>query len=119
MLFIGNELSAINSCMAIDLSVFDNYRYDENIFLDGVDHFFIMQMREKGIKPYIFDYRCDHAFSGVEHPSKEAVKTRFRIYKKDYAYILKNDRFSFIRLVGKRALSLCLKYKTLEFLFLR
>ncbi len=114
--YSGNELSAINSCMAIDLSVFDDYRYDENIFLDGVDHYFTTQMREKGIKITVFDYRCNHAFSGTERPPKESAKIRFGIYAKDYKYILKNDKLSYLRLVGKRALSLCVKYKTLEFL---
>lgn len=115
----GDRLSAINSCMAIDLSVFDDYRYDENIFLDGVDHYFLCEMRDRGITPIVFPYKCNHAFSGTEHPPKEVVKKRFHIYKKDYSYILKNDRISYIRLVGKRALSLSLKYKTLEFLFMR
>ena len=115
----GNEISAINSCMAIDTSVFDNYRYDENIFLDGVDHYFISQMHQRGIEIGVMDYCCNHAFSGTEHPPKQAALTRFKIYAKDYKYILRNEKLSYIKLVGKRALSLCVKYKTLEFLFTR
>jgi GT2 family glycosyltransferase len=112
----GNDISAINSCMAIRLSVFDDYRYDENIFLDGVDHHFMIDMRERNEGVTVFSYRCDHAFSGSELPSKDAAKLRFSIYAKDYAYILKNDKLSYWKLVGKRALKLCLQYKTLEFL---
>ena len=116
--YSGDELSAINSCTAIDLSVFDDYRYDENIFLDGVDHVFYVDMRKKGIKPYVFDYRCHHSFSGVEMPKLKSAVTRFKIYKKDYKYIFRNEKFYYFKLVGKRALSLCLKYKTLKCLFL-
>ena len=112
----GDDISAINSCMAIRLSVFDDYRYDENIFLDGADHHFMTDMRERNEGVTVFSYRCDHAFSGSERPSKEAAMIRFSIYAKDYAYILKKDKFSYWMLVGKRALKLCLQYKTLEFL---
>lgn len=112
----GDNLSAINSCMAIDLSVFENYRYDENIFLDGVDHYFVTEMKKRGERITAFPYRCDHAFSGVERPSKESALVRFRIYAKDYRYILREDKLSYIKLVGKRGLHLCLQYRTLEFL---
>lgn len=114
--YSGNDLSAINSGMAIDLSVFDGYRYDENIFLDGVDHNFMTDMRQKGVGVTVFEYRCNHAFSGAERPSKEAAHTRFGIYSKDYAYILKDDKLSYLRLVGKRAIKLCIQYKTFAFL---
>lgn len=114
--YIGNEISAINSCMAIKLSVFDDYRYDENIFLDGVDHNFIMDMRQRSERVAVFPYRCDHSFSGRERPPKDAAKLRFSIYAKDYSYILKNDKLSYLKLVGKRAIKLCIQYKTLEFL---
>ena len=112
----GNSLSAINSCMALRASLFEAFRYDENIFLDGVDHHFVLQMREKGEKIRVFPYRCDHAFSGTEKPPAKSALVRFRIYAKDYGYILRNDRKSYLRLVGKRALRLTAQYKTLAFL---
>lgn len=112
----GAALSAINSCMAIALSVFADYRYDENIFLDGVDHAFLADMKKRGETITVFPYRCEHAFSGVERPSKEAAMTRFRIYARDYAYILRDQPAAYRRLVGKRALRLCWQYKTLAFL---
>ena len=112
----GNSLSAINSCMALRTSLFDDFRYDENIFLDGVDHHFVLQLRQKGEKIRVFPYRCDHAFSGVEKPPKKSALVRFRIYAKDYGYILRNDKKSYLRLVGKRALRLTFQYKTPAFL---
>ena len=113
----GHDLSAINSCMAIDLSVFDDYRYDENIFLDGIDHHFMLDMHKRGVTATVFDYSCDHAFSGSERPSKRAALIRFGIYAKDYAYILRKKKTAYFRLINKRALHLCIQYKTLAFFF--
>lgn len=112
----GNDLSAINSCMALDLSLFADYRYDENIFLDGVDHHFMEQMRLRGEKIRVFNYRCDHAFSGTEKPPMGSALTRFRIYVKDYGYILRDNKPAYYQLVGKRALRLTVKYRTLQFI---
>ena len=112
----GDRISAINSGMALALSLFDNYRYDENIFLDGVDHHFMMDMRRKGEKAAVFSYRCDHDFSGASLPEKGSALNRFRIYTKDYSYILKDRKTAYCRLVGKRALKLALQYRSGEFM---
>ena len=112
----GNELTAINSCMAVDLSLFIDYRYDVSIFLDGVDHSFVMAMRDRGEFLSVIPYRCVHAFSGGEKPSLESALVRFRIYAKDYRYVLRNNKLAYLFLVGKRALRLCLQYKTLVFI---
>lgn len=114
--YTGENLSAINSCMAIDLGVFDDFRYDENIFLDGIDHNFTQAMKARGEKITMIDYRCNHAFSGVETPPKASALVRFKIYAKDYAYILRDNKAAYYRLVGKRALRLTVRYKTLAFL---
>lgn len=114
--YTGDELSAINSCMAIDLCLFKDFRYDEHIFLDGVDHHFTRQMRQRGEGLHIIDYRCDHAFSGTEKPPKASALVRFGIYAKDYRYILRNEKKSYLRLVGKRALRLTVQYRSLAFL---
>lgn len=106
------KLSAINSGMAVDLSLFDGYRYDEHIFLDGVDHSFILDMRGAGKYIHILPYRCAHAFSGDEMPPLEASAARFRIYAKDYRYIFRNRKRDYLILVGKRMLSLTVKYQS-------
>lgn len=112
----GSDLSAINSCMAINLRLFDDFRYDENIFLDGVDHYFTRQMHSRGNRIRVIGYCCDHEFSGDSKPPMEFAMTRFRIYAKDYGYILRGNKSAYWKLVGKRAVSLCLKYKNLAFL---
>ena len=114
--YTGDEMSAINSCMAIDLGIFRDFRYDEHIFLDGVDHYFTCRMRQKGERLHIIDYRCDHAFSGTEKPPVKSALVRFGIYAKDYAYILKDNKAAYLRLVGKRALRLTAQYRTFAFI---
>ena len=114
--YSGENLSAINSCMAIDLGIFDDFRYDENIFLDGIDHNFTQTMKARGEKIHMLAYRCNHGFSGVEKPAKAAALARFQIYAKDYAYILRENKPAYWRLVGKRALRLTAQYKSLAFL---
>ena len=114
--YTGDQLSAINSCMALKKELFADFRYDENIFLDGVDHNFILQMRQRGEKIKVFPYRCDHAFSGTEKPPVKSAMVRFRIYAKDYQYILGENKRAYYRLVGKRALRLTAQYKTFTFL---
>jgi GT2 family glycosyltransferase len=39
------KFNAINSCTAVNLDVYSNYRYDERIFLDQVDHNFFEDQR--------------------------------------------------------------------------
>ena len=112
----GNQISAINSGMALSLSLFDDYRYDEHIFLDGVDHSFMLDMRKREEPATVFSYRCDHDFSGAAAPCKESALNRFRIYAKDYRYILRDRKAAYYALVGKRAMNLTLRYRCKEFL---
>lgn len=112
----GDKISAINSCMALDLSLFSSYRYDENIFLDGVDHNFISDMKKRAEKIRVFPYRCNHLFSGDSRPPKNSAISRFRIFEKDFRYILRDDKKTYYRLIGKRVLKLTLQYKSLDFL---
>ena len=112
----GDQLSGINSGMALALSLFDDYRYDEHIFLDGVDHHFVVDMRKKGELPTVFSYRCNHDFSGTAVSSKQSALHRFSIYAKDYRYILRDKKAAYYALVGKRALNLTLRYRCKDFL---
>lgn len=112
----GKEMTAINSGMAISFKLLHNYRYDENIFMDGVDHVFIREMKNRGYKIRPFNYRCEQHFSGNETPQMDVAERRFRILAKDYAYILKEKKHAYMLTVGKRAVHLSLEYKNPIFL---
>lgn len=108
--------SAINSGMAVALRLFDGYCYDERIFLDGVDHQFVEDMRARGELLTLIDYTCEQAFSGHERAPLQAVLTRFSIFAKDEAYILRGKKADYWRVVGRRALKLTAQYRTGAFL---
>jgi len=78
------QLSAINSGMAVRLSLYDNYRYDESIFLDYVDHDFMRWCRLNGRSMQIMDdVQLFQNFFAEGNSSYAAVKHRMKIYCKD------------------------------------
>ena len=80
----GNNISGINSGMAVKLSVFDSYRYDENYFLDFIDHAFLRDMKKDGRKIAVADsIQLRQSFSANDRNVQRAEK-RFKIFKKDY-----------------------------------
>lgn len=112
----GADISAINSAMAMSMDLFRDYRYDENIFLDGIDHTHLQKMAQRGISISLLDVRFHHRFSADEKPPKNAAAVRFAIFAKDYAYIFRNRKMSYWYLVGKRAVRLSLAYHSFDFL---
>lgn len=114
--YTGKDLSAINSAMALNISLFDDYRYDENLFLECIDHKFLMDMKAKGESIGFLDYRCQHELSAHAKPKKEAALARFRIYARDYRYLLRGHPWQYIKIVGYRTQYLVRQYRSLEFL---
>ena len=110
-----NSISLINSGMCIRLSLFENYRYDENLFLDYVDHKFINDHRNCSMK--CLDYTIHQSFS-AQLNSKESARIRFQIFKKDSKYFylthLKNKK-AYSIVMNKRKLRLLAQYKDLSF----
>lgn len=114
--YTGTDLTAVNSAMAVSMALFADYRYDEGIFLDGVDHTFLRDMADRGYRCRLVDYRCSHGFSGMEKPSREQAVTRFRSFAADYRYIFRHAPWRYGYLVGKRALKLSVQYATVDFI---
>lgn len=57
-----NRFNAISSCMAIRKRIFDNYRYNEKLFVDEIDHCFCREQREKGIMFAVLDVEISQNF---------------------------------------------------------
>ncbi len=110
------RIQAFNSCMTVSLDIFKGYRYDERIFLDGVDHLFMRDMLSMGNLPYILPVVCEHGFSGNQKGTKSGAVVRYRIIVKDYKVLYENSKLKYMFVVGKRALHLCLQHKSLVFL---
>ena len=111
------ELQAFNSCMTIKLSAFVDYRYDERIFLDGVDHAFLRDMKNKGKLITVVPIECEQRFSGGEKEPKNAAISRFRIYSKDSLILHEKEICRYWAIVGRRALHLSLMYRTPIFIW--
>lgn len=76
--------TAINSGLAIDLTVFDEYAYDEGYFLDYIDHAFFRDMKARGINFAVTDQTLYQRFAGNERGNKRAAIRRLRIFKQDF-----------------------------------
>ncbi len=76
--------TAINSGLAINLRVFDDYAYDEGYFLDYIDHAFFRDMKARGVHFAVTGQTLSQRFSGNERGNKRAAKRRLAIFKSDF-----------------------------------
>ncbi len=113
------KISGINSGMAINLSVFKDYKYDEGYFLDSVDHNFIRDMKKRSKKIEILnDVRIEQNFFMNEKSTMDKSLKRFEIYKKDFRRFCNTsakDRFIGELILLRQRISLFLKYKSIIF----
>ena len=101
--------------MIIRLDIFKTYRYDENLFLDYVDHNFMLDMQDKDIK--ILDAKIKQNFSGNDVSNIESSLIRLKIFKKDSKYFYRHNTRKYVFVVLKRKLHLCMQYHSVCFLF--
>lgn len=107
------KMTAINSGMVIRMGLFTEYRYPESLFLDYVDHAFIVRMKQRNCSMVWMPVTITQPFS-AEAKDKEQARKRFAIFKKDsgvfYRDIIPHKR-ACIFVVNKRKLRLLLQYK--------
>ncbi|MGM9946515.1 glycosyltransferase [Floccifex sp.] len=101
-------ISGINSGMCINLSLFQSYRYNENLFLDYVDHYFLYTMKDKSIE--VVNTTLQQSFSATTN-SKESDRIRFQIFKKDTKVFYKLIHKNYRKTLYKRMLRLWIKYR--------
>ncbi len=110
-----SEITGINTGMAINLSFFSNYRYDEKYFLDYIDHNFLRDVKARGGSISLLDSEITPDFSDNVTMSKRAAKTRFQIFKNDFSHFCGKNRALYCKTILKRRLKLTLKHKSLIF----
>lgn len=110
-----NQFTAINSGMVVNLDVFKFYRYDEHLFLDYVDHNFMLDMKDKDVQ--VLDCAVQQEFSGNDVSNLEGSLIRLNIFKEDSKYFYRRNKFKYLIVVLKRKLHLMLQYHSLRFLF--
>lgn len=75
-----NKVTAINSGLWIRGEVFEKIRYDENIFLDGVDHKFFVELHKEKIPiKVVKEARLEQNLSQMEFPPLNSKLVRYRI----------------------------------------
>jgi GT2 family glycosyltransferase len=85
--------TAINSGMVIKKSFFDDFRYEENLFLDYIDHDLMCYANNKDKKIHIMeDVLITQNFFGLSETSEESKKRRYNIFKHDFSYFVKKHK---------------------------
>ncbi|MCQ2584360.1 MAG: hypothetical protein MJ185_02125 [Treponema sp.] len=118
------KCSFINSCMCINSIVFLNLKYDENLFLDCIDHDFIksFKLNYSVDKIYVIENLVIHQeFSGVTRNTVLSDLKRYGIFVKDYRIYTKKWKLSNFQAEIKlfyRALKLSLIHHTPKFILI-
>jgi len=114
-----DNISAINSGMIINAHVFDNYRYNENIFLDYIDHDFMREMNKQHRKVQIMmDNVLNQDFS-METNSLESSYKRLCILNHDLKEYYKEDYLMYVYQITAYKLVMINQHKSLKFLHLK
>jgi rhamnosyltransferase len=112
------KMTAINSGMVINKKVFSNIGlYNERIFLDLVDHNFIMNFRSNFSSYILMENSIKQDFSEVTN-SKESSFARLKIYKKDLKEYCKKFKFGYLYYLSfllYKIVKQNIKHKTLIF----
>lgn len=87
------RFNAINSCTAIRSYVFDEYRYDERLFLDQVDHKFFEDQRKACRKFMKMDTVIDHRFSLQEAKGISSIERRYSLLVPDFLTFSSRNSF--------------------------
>lgn len=109
----SRNYTAINSGLIIKREVFDKLRYDEQLFLDCVDHDFFRQAALNGYELSVLQSEICQHYSKNEKTTPEQALSRFKIYKKDFGYFCRKWRkkWFFFPHMFKFALKESVKYK--------
>lgn len=112
------KISAINSGMIVNLNVYDKIKYNEDMFLDYIDHEFMKQVREKNLKIHIMKSSIYQNFSRDQINKIESEIIRFKIYKRDFKIYCKNCKKMLYYYLSMFLYSIknSIKYKNIVFL---
>ena len=117
----NDKINAINSCTAVRLSVYRDYRYDERLFLDQVDHNFFADQRALQRKVHILNIIIHHNFSTKSKmKSIDSLKARYKIMIPDFlTYCSKEKCKYYLGLVKVAGWGVRegIKYRNLGFFF--
>lgn len=111
-----HDFSAINSGLVIKSDIYKHYKYDENLFLDYIDHDFIRSMKINNKKFKLLKNICIKQNFSQNIDDKISATIRLGILKKDLRYFYKNQIGRYYWTIFKKKVHLCLIHKSLIFL---
>ena len=115
-------ISLINSGLCIRADVFKKISFNENLFLDYIDHDFIKRYKKiYGYKSISFvNFKFYQEFSGsIKEPLRKKLR-RYNIYINDYIEFSKTHKVYLLIayfIIILRAFKLGIQYKTSKFIF--
>lgn len=115
------NITAINSGMIVKTTVYRKIKYNEEIFLDYVDHDFMKKVRNSNYNIYIMNSKIKQNYSRFKQNELKSEIFRFKIYLKDFkTYCKECNNLIFYHLsVFKYKLTECIKYKNIKFIILK
>ena len=119
----NRRFNAINSCTAVRLKIYDNYRYDETLFLDQVDHNFFEDQRQLHRNFCKLNVIIHHNFSTrSKMRSIDQVKARYSIMIPDFLRYCKKKKVRYalgwVKVAGWGVRE-GIKYRNIGFFFWR
>ncbi|MBQ5320645.1 MAG: glycosyltransferase [Oscillospiraceae bacterium] len=101
--------TAINSGMVVKKSLFSEFSYDENLFLEYIDHDLMCYVKDKNKKLHIMEnIQLFQSFFGLSNQTREAALRRYNIFKSDFKYFVKKhnrNRFVAALIILKRKIA--------------
>lgn len=113
------RISGINSGMVVSLQIYRQYRYDERLFLDYVDHNFLWDMKQQKKNIQVVDVKLQQASSSLKDDAQKAI-VRLRIFKKDINVFYGDrilERFVYYYVMIRRKLHYIKLYKDISVLW--
>lgn len=106
------HITAINSGMVIRCSIYKKIRYNENLFLDFVDHDFVHKLKDINANIIVADCKIYQKYSNDEKDDLRIAINRFKIYLADfYCYCNEYNRDTLFSIYSfKHALQLTIRY---------
>lgn len=113
------QITGINSGMIVSIHVYEAVSYNENLFLDYIDHDFIKQAKKRSFSIRILNQTIYQNFS-IFNDDLESTVFRLKILKKDLDTFYLNgiyNRFLYHSTMTKRKLRAVKRFKNLSILW--
>ena len=114
-----SHISAINSGMIIKSNVFKKIKYNENLFLDYIDHDFMLKVKKNNFKIKIMDDLVLTQHFSMEENTIDSAYNRLKIMNKDLKEFYKKNKLQYYKQIIAYKLVMIKKYRSLKFLYLK